>query len=271
MLYNTEGEGVGLPTDKINLLKALLKFQAQVPIIFKGTTHQGYGYKYSDMAEIMRTIQPILSKSEIGITQNVSINGSVVTVTTTLFHSSGEAMSAILSGDTQLNQFKGMTNIQVVGSLITYLRRYGVSTLLNLVTDIDNDCSNGVVDPNKPKVSEATPIKKKTKAPVPLQPPKKEEKDPSYIYDTNNAPRYNKTTFELDASYQREHGLIDNIVWREIKGSVEQNLGGNIKQFAAWLMGIYKVKFYDIKAEAAAGILKNLKEIPKDIMEYKVK
>ena len=47
-----------------------------------------------------------------------------------------------------------MNQFQVTGSAITYYRRYSLSAILGLVTDIDNDTSQ-----QKPNTSQSTPVK----------------------------------------------------------------------------------------------------------------
>jgi hypothetical protein len=118
-----------------NLFKALSNFQNEVPIIHKGT--QGYGYTYADLPAIFEIIQPLLKKHGLCFTQ--CLNGDQLE--TTLFHiESGEQIksSANLPQGVEL---KGMNAFQVAGSSITYFRRYALSSMLGLITDVDNDAS----------------------------------------------------------------------------------------------------------------------------------
>jgi hypothetical protein len=118
-----------------NLFKALADFQQEVPVILKDT--QAYGYKYADLPEILKIINPLLKKHGLGFTQ--LING--VSIKTILFHvESGETLES--STDIpQGVQLKGMNDFQVLGSAITYIRRYALSSMLGLVTDKDTDAS----------------------------------------------------------------------------------------------------------------------------------
>lgn len=118
-----------------NLFKALADFQQEVPIIHKGTS--GYGYSYADLPDTIEIINPYLAKNKLGFTQLV---GSA-NVKTIIFHwESGESLETttdIPQGVT----LKGMNDFQVLGSAITYIRRYALSSALGLVTDSDPDAN----------------------------------------------------------------------------------------------------------------------------------
>lgn len=240
-------------TNKINLIKSLLRFQSEVPTIFKSS--QGYGYKYADLSEIMRTIQPILSKYNLGITQDVNTikhDGNIL-VTTTIFHISGEFISSTISERISDNLKNQSNHIQTIGSIISYLRRYGISSILNLVTDIDND-GNPTNNTTKTKIANGEPIQT--------------TKPDDWISDQNGVIRYNKTKKCFDDVYQKKHDLIDTKSWITIRGLIINKIGGNIKQFTKWLKDVYKVEFYNIRLDMYAGIVKTLEENEKIILEY---
>lgn len=116
-----------------NIYKALADFQQEVPIIYKDT--QAYSYKYADLPAILSVINPLLKKNGLGFTQ--LIKGSEIE--TILFHvESGETLISSISIPENV-ELKGQNNFQVLGSAITYLRRYSISAMLGLVTDKDTD------------------------------------------------------------------------------------------------------------------------------------
>lgn len=116
-----------------NLFKALADFQQEVPVIHKAT--QGYGYSYSDLPKIFSVINPLLKKYGLGFTQLINDNG----VSTIVYHvESGETIQSN-TPIPQNVQLKGMNDFQVLGSAITYIRRYAISSMLGLVTDKDTD------------------------------------------------------------------------------------------------------------------------------------
>jgi hypothetical protein len=121
------------------LLKSLAAFQQEVKPIIKNT--EGYGYRYADLTVILETINPLMAKHGLGFTQQMNVVDGRNQLDTVIFH--------IESGDTLTSsclipegvQLKGMNDFQVLGSAITYLRRYGLSSALGLVTDVDNDAA----------------------------------------------------------------------------------------------------------------------------------
>lgn len=115
------------------LFSALSSFQKKCPVIHKGT--QGYGYSYADLPAIFEVINPILSEFNLGFTQPIC--GSKVK--TIVYHiETGETLES--ETDIPQNvQLKGMNDFQVLGSAITYIRRYALSSMLGIITDKDND------------------------------------------------------------------------------------------------------------------------------------
>ena len=117
-----------------NIFKAIANFQQEVPILHKDTA--GYSYTYTDLPEILRTINPLLKKHGLGFYQPLEGN----CLKTVVFHSeSGETIESFT--DIPAESMKGMNAFQSLGSGITYLRRYQLSALLGLVTDKDMDAS----------------------------------------------------------------------------------------------------------------------------------
>lgn len=139
-----------------NLFKALAGFQQECPVILKNT--QGYGYVFADLPAIFDKINPIMKKHGLGFSQ--LIQGTQIE--TILFHSeSGESIKS-LTDIPQNVSLKGMNDFQVLGSAITYLRRYSLSSILGLVTDKDTDAGGEQkkivlteINPNFTKIKDA--------------------------------------------------------------------------------------------------------------------
>ena len=123
------------------LYKALAEFQQEVPVILKDTT--GYGYKYADLPAILKVINPLLKKHGLGFYQ--SING--VSVSTIIFHVKTAEQIESSTAIPQDVKLKGSNEFQVLGSAITYIRRYALSAMLGLITDKDTDASGEQVKP----------------------------------------------------------------------------------------------------------------------------
>ena len=118
-----------------NLFKSLANFQQECPIILKDT--QGYGYVYADLPNIFSVINPLLKKHGLGFTQ--LINGS--SIKTIVFHIESAEQIESETDIPKGVELKGMNDFQVLGSAITYIRRYALSSALGLVTDKDTDAS----------------------------------------------------------------------------------------------------------------------------------
>ena len=117
------------------IFKALSKFQNLVPVIHKGT--QGYGYSYAELSKIIPIINPILAECGLSYTQL----GEGTKIVTVICHwESGETLESEFDIP-QGVQLKGMNDFQVMGSAITYIRRYALSSALGLITDKDLDAS----------------------------------------------------------------------------------------------------------------------------------
>jgi len=133
-----------------NLFKKIADFQQEVPVIHKGT--QGYGYSYADLPTIFEKINPLLKKHGLGFTQLLS----GLSIKTIIFDvESGENIESI-ADIPQGVQLSKMNDFQVLGSAITYIRRYALSAALGLVTDVDNDAAGEQVKTDKKE----TPVKK---------------------------------------------------------------------------------------------------------------
>ena len=118
-----------------NVYKALAALQQEVGAI--GKDSKGYGYTYASLDNIVEVITPLLKKHGLGFTQ--PLDGS--SIKTILFHAeSGESIESTLEIP-QGVELKGMNQFQVLGSAITYLRRYSLASVLGLVTDEDTDAA----------------------------------------------------------------------------------------------------------------------------------
>lgn len=127
------------------ILKAIANFQQEVPVIHKGTS--GYGYTYADLPAIFETINPLLKKHGLGFYQAVN----ETQIKTVVFHTeTGESIESNTNIPQDVELAK-MNKFQVLGSAITYIRRYALSSLLGLVTDKDTDASGETITTNATK------------------------------------------------------------------------------------------------------------------------
>lgn len=135
------------------LFKAFAAFQGELDNASKGK--QGHGYKYADLAECINTAKPFLAKYDLAVSQMLGMteDGSQ-TLITMLTHSSGQYMSsefkmveAVLAGGS------GKNPAQVLGSAITYQRRYAFAAIIGLAQEDDDAASLNRKQENKQRAS----------------------------------------------------------------------------------------------------------------------
>lgn len=150
---------------KRDFYEALSNFQGEVPPIKKlSRADMGYGkpkYNYAEFGEIVTTIQEPLKKHglsyhfEIG-NEPVVIKGEkgedviveFVAVTCTVAHKAGYEKNTTMS--VQKDAGAGKSNVQAVGSTITYLKRYTLLALLGIGTaDPDDDAVSTIPENQK--------------------------------------------------------------------------------------------------------------------------
>ena len=118
--------------------KALIKFQKDLPEVnldgevrVKTKGGASYSFKYATLANIIKKVLPSLNKCGLAFSQTFED----ACVVTTLHHESGESITskvpcAFTSG-----------TMQEIGSRISYLKRYGLSAMLGIVGEEDDDAN----------------------------------------------------------------------------------------------------------------------------------
>lgn len=113
---------------------ALLAAQAEFPEIPKDKENAHYHQRYSSLDAIISGTRPSLTKNLLLLTHRVEDTETGVRVTALLKHlPSGEERANALSCECS------RMDPQRLGSAITYLRRYTVSSLLGITPDEDDD------------------------------------------------------------------------------------------------------------------------------------
>lgn len=159
-----------------DLLKALVTVQEKLLPMAKDADNPYAESKYLTLASILTVAKPLLSQHGIAFLQGVDMDAENLTVTTCLAHENG-AESVRIASQVNLQAIsslvtKGdksrMNPIQMLGSAMSYLRRYQTMTILGLVGDDDDDGAN---------IPQGDmPVKKKPK-PIPRQPIRSEPEE----------------------------------------------------------------------------------------------
>jgi hypothetical protein len=125
---------------------AIADAKAEIPTIRKNREvsapdkngKTGPKYRFEDLAEIARTIDPILGKHGLSYRFRVaSPIGQPITVTCIVSHRAGHSEETTLTAGR--DDGPGRNAIQQVGSTITYLQRYTLKAALGLAASQDDD------------------------------------------------------------------------------------------------------------------------------------
>lgn len=126
-------------SDQVNeLFAALSKFQGELENAPKDKS--GHGYKYADLAMCINTSKPVLAANGLAVSQMLGMNeDGKQTLITILTHSSGQYMSSeFVMVDANLMGGAGKNPAQVLGSAITYQRRYAYAAIIGLAQEDDD-------------------------------------------------------------------------------------------------------------------------------------
>ena len=138
-----------------NLAAALSKAQAELPAIKFDSVNPFLKNGYASLGAVIAGGRPVLAKNGLAVTQLTFGEDGVVGVETMLLHSSGEWISDRVS--MQVGEERGKSSAQVAGSIVTYLRRYALASILGIYADEDGDG-------NEPKPAELKAREEKPKA-----------------------------------------------------------------------------------------------------------
>ena len=122
-------------TDHATLTAALAAAQDEFPPIPKNREVNAGArkYKYAELATILSAVTPVLAKNGLAVTQRMDVTEHGTVLVTDLRHTGGEVVSSCLP-----LHMDGLQP-QALGSLLTYLKRYSLTSLLNVAADEDDD------------------------------------------------------------------------------------------------------------------------------------
>ncbi|WP_412677223.1 ERF family protein [Borreliella valaisiana] len=139
---------------EINFIKDMKILRMNLVGIDKNV--QGYGYKYQNFNEIVREIKNVIDKHNLELdfgqfpTYTVVEGQKVLHVVRTTFYSTSSGYrdsfdTPILTENLQWNNENGSKNVntlpQLVGSAITYFKRYALVAYLNIESEVDTDAA----------------------------------------------------------------------------------------------------------------------------------
>jgi hypothetical protein len=142
------------------LAQALVKAQMDMPTIPMDGNNPYFKSKYATLGNVISETRPVLAKHGLAITQMVISDeeGIAMGVKTVLVHESGQWIES--GAKVRLGFEKNAP--QEAGAIISYLRRYALSAILNVYADEDIDANNPDQQELKPQKGTHTPKKKET-------------------------------------------------------------------------------------------------------------
>lgn len=142
------------------LAGALALAQAEMPDVKKNAVNPFLKNKYADLGAVIETSRPYLAKNGLSISQFPTSEADKIGVTSILMHTSGEYIEDTIYIST--SDSKGLSVAQSAGVVISYLRRYGWTSILGMYAEEDTDGATGkpaqpvngkVSQPAAPKVA----------------------------------------------------------------------------------------------------------------------
>ena len=124
------------------IASALAKAQELINPAAYDAANPHFRSRYATLASVMQSCRAALSKNQIAVVQGTTVSDKNVTVTTMLIHSSGQFISDDITIPT------AQQTAQAVGSALTYGRRYGLSALVGIVSEEDDDSNSAMPVPS---------------------------------------------------------------------------------------------------------------------------
>jgi|SRR5690625_1760108 len=118
-----------------NIKKKLYEFQQSCPEIKHDCSNDYSGYTYASLNATLKAVKQAMKPLKMGLFQLVNDNR----IDTVIFDSeSGEEITSSTAIPEEV-KLKGMNEYQALGSAITYLKRYALTSMLGISAESDND------------------------------------------------------------------------------------------------------------------------------------
>ena len=211
----------GQPAQKFaSLNEALFYFQGICPIIPRngeGKSFDGRPYKYATLDDVISVTKPLLQAAGLMITQPMSGNELV----TKLIHASTgqELVSTLPLGNPERSQD--------LGSRITYLRRYQISSMLGLSLEPDTDAkpTTGLAAGAMPLNAQVKPLPNDIGQTIEMTPEQKQQlartEGMMVPSQTNTMPR--------SEPFMKANAAIDSCMGFDALALIRANIGKSVK------------------------------------------
>jgi hypothetical protein len=114
------------------LAEALFSIQSEFTKIAKGGKNPHFGSTYTTLVQLIEALNPLFQKNDLLFSQVMDSEDGRTGLRTILMHvPSGEKIEG-------LALFPDGLNAQQTGSAVTYFRRYGIQSMLGIVSEDDD-------------------------------------------------------------------------------------------------------------------------------------
>lgn len=197
---------------------ALAKAQGEMEVAPKDSVNPHFKSSYANLAACVRAARPALAKHGLCVIQSIEINetAKMIGVLTRVSHASGQFFEA----DTWC-QPRSLAP-QDIGSCATYLKRYGFSAMVGLITEEDDDGEAAQGRPQAKSGSQPNlpfsfappgmnqPVATKPSKPADPVPAAVNDAPPKYAYGNGNA-----TKGISEAQVKRLYALKHKAGWHD--------------------------------------------------------
>ena len=149
---------------------AFIKAQSEMGVAKTSGENKFKQYDYATLGDCLSAIYQGLHANELAMLQPIGGQGNQGLIETRIVHSSGQWIATVWP-------FSVVNDIQKLGALFTYLRRYQGSSMNGLMIGSDTDGADDKGEPIETPKQEPKPIPPKPKPPKP---------NPKMVYDNQN-------------------------------------------------------------------------------------
>jgi hypothetical protein len=121
-----------MSTPESKLAAALSAFLGEVKDPSLDGVNPHFRSKYATLPGVLQCVRPLLAKHKLAVTQAPDIREGKLVMFTRLMHADGEVIESAMP-------LPESTNMQAMGSAMTYARRYALTALLGVAGDEDDD------------------------------------------------------------------------------------------------------------------------------------
>lgn len=140
-----------------DLMSALSKAQLEFGAATKDSKNPFYGSSYADLASVIGAVRPALNKHGIAILHDIESDLERQTAAATVYLHKGEQWISLTQEAPAVGKSKDgkdRFDVQTIGAVWTYLRRYGAQAITGIASE-DDDGNSVVRDDAKPVPAKA--------------------------------------------------------------------------------------------------------------------